>query len=76
MVPTEDLWRLGNLKVDGAETILKHYGKNESPAQHVSAAVLLSKIAATVGDPNSKRLFSRGDYAEYLMNKYCRERKK
>lgn len=76
VAPTEDFWRLGNLKEDGAETILKRYGGNESPAQHVSATVPLSKIAAAVGDPNSKRLFTRGDYAEYLTNKYCREGKK
>lgn len=74
VAPTEAFWRLGNLKEDGAEAILKRYGGNESPAQHVAVTVPLSKIAAAVGDPDSRRLFTRGDYAEYLTNKYCRER--
>ena len=69
---TEPHWLLGNLKTDGIDTVLCNYTDNKSPAQHTRATVPLCEIAASQGDITSQRLFSRGVYTEFLLNKYCR----
>lgn len=67
-------WKLGNLRTDGAGRILEALRNNESPAQRVRAEVPVSELASAFGDPESRRLFGRGDYIEYLLNRYCRQR--
>ena len=66
-------WLLGNLKTDGAEEILRRLAADESPAQRVRASVPVSELVRARGDPESRRLFGRGDYLEYLLNQYCLE---
>ena len=66
-------WCLGNLKTDGAQAVLKNYSENRSVAQHVRATVPLGEIVRAQGDPESLRLFGKGDYIDYLLNRYCRE---
>lgn len=68
----EPHWRLGNLKRDGAEKIAENYLKNRSVAQNISFTVPVCEMAKKFGNPNSKRLFSKGDYYELLLNRYCR----
>jgi GrpB-like predicted nucleotidyltransferase (UPF0157 family)/MoaA/NifB/PqqE/SkfB family radical SAM enzyme len=63
-------WLLGNLKSDGAETVLRHYLYDESPAQRVRKTVHVGDIVKSCGDFNSEKLFSKGDYLDYLVNKY------
>ncbi len=70
-VPTEP-WYLGNLNTDGPEAILSRLMNDESPAQRVRAAVPLSELVKACGDPESRRLFGRDDYIEYLLSRYCR----
>lgn len=70
-VPSEP-WLLGNLKTDGAEKILDRLKGDKSPAQYVRATVPLKELVRDCGDPESKRLFGREDYIEYLLNRYCR----
>lgn len=65
-------WQLGNLKEQSPEEILSNLARDRSPAQHVRATVPLSELAKACGDPDSRRLFGRGDYIEYLLNRYCR----
>lgn len=71
-VPGEQ-WTLGNLKTDGAEEILSRLKEDQSPAQRVRASVPPRELARACGDPESRRLFGRGDYLEYLLNKYCQK---
>ena len=70
-VPAEP-WRLGNLKKDGAEMILSRLMNDESPAQRIRATVPLSELVRVCGAPDSRRLFGRDDYIEYLLSRYCR----
>ncbi len=65
-------WRLGNLKTNGAETILRRLASDKSPAQHVRATISLRELVKEGGDPESFRLFGRDDYIEYLLDRYCR----
>lgn len=71
----EPIWSLGNLKKDGAEKIAENYLENKSIAQHTGFTVPVSEMAKKFGDPNSTRLFTKGDYFEYILNRYCRELK-
>lgn len=64
-------WRLGNLKTDGAEKIIEIYAENRTLAQRTRLTVPLAELVR-FGDPDSGRLFSRGDYILYLLNNYCR----
>lgn len=65
-------WCLGNLKTDGAGAVLEAYSKEKSLAQHTRATVPLCEIVKTCGDPQGRKLFTKGDYIEFLLNQYCR----
>lgn len=73
VAPPEPAWLLGNLKTDRIETVLKNYTENESVAQHTRLTVPLCNIVKSQGNSKSQRLFSKDDYIEYLLNKYCRK---
>ncbi len=64
-------WFLGNLREDGAGEILSRLAGDQSRAQHIRATVPLSELVKVCGAPDSKRLFDREDYIEYLLNRYC-----
>lgn len=66
-------WFLGNFKTEGIETILKNYTESKSVAQAMRLTVPLCDIVASQGDCQSQRLFDKGDYIDYLTNKYCRK---
>lgn len=72
--PSQPAWRLGNLKSEGAEAILTALAEDRSPAQKARAGVPLAELVRAVGDPSSQRLFGRGDYIEFLLNAYCKEK--
>ena len=44
-------WCLGNLKVDGAEAILRRYLDNTSPAQYTALNVPVRELVQAYGDP-------------------------
>lgn len=64
-------WCLGNLKTQGVKKVLENYVESNSAAQHVRLTVPLCDIVKAQGDKTSKRLFSKSDYIEFLLNKYC-----
>lgn len=68
----EAAWILGNLKTDRIETVLENYTESKNVAQHTRLTVPLCNIVQSQGDCKSQRLFGKGDYIEYLLNKYCR----
>ncbi len=63
-------WRLGNLLSDGAADVVENYRRNRSFAQDVMTAVPLGEMVRAVGAPDSGRLFSRGDYRMWVLNRY------
>jgi MoaA/NifB/PqqE/SkfB family radical SAM enzyme len=64
-------WLLGNLKTDGAETILRRYLNDESPAQRVRATAPIGELVRDCGNFESERLFSQSDYLDFLVQLYC-----
>lgn len=64
-------WCLGNLKKDGIQTVLENYKESRSIAQRIRLTVPLCDIVKVQGDKTSRRLFSRGDYIEFLLNRFA-----
>jgi hypothetical protein len=64
-------WLLGNLKTDGAEVVLHRYVNNETSAQRVRKTVSIGELIKSYGDFESEKLFSKSDYIDFLLNKYC-----
>lgn len=68
----EAVWCLGNLKTDGVQSVLETYVNGGSIAQHTRLTVPLCEMVKAEGYPQSQRLFTRGDYIAFLLNRYCR----
>ncbi len=66
-------YRLGNLKTDGAERVLRAYCGHKSVAQRVWMTVPAAELAKKHGNPESERLFGKRDYLCLLHNRFCRE---
>lgn len=67
--PTE--WRrLGNLKTDGADAIIRAY-RDETPApMHANRTIPVSQLARRYGDPHSKKLYPEGDLISRFMHQW------
>lgn len=66
----EPHWRLGNVKRDGAESILACYLNSESPAQKLRMTVSIGEIVRRCGNPGSQRLFIESDYIDPLIKRW------
>ncbi|MDR0916341.1 MAG: radical SAM protein [Oscillospiraceae bacterium] len=67
-------WYLGNLKTDGAESVINAYNHSVSIAQNARLTVPLGDMIRLCGDRTSQRLFLKSDYIMYILNKYCEVR--
>jgi len=64
-------WCLGNLKRDGARAVVECYLNEASPAQAARRNIPLGEMVRACGDPDSQRLFDRGDYEAYVLESFC-----
>ncbi|NLO49462.1 MAG: radical SAM protein [Clostridiales bacterium] len=67
--PTE-WWRLGNLKTDGIDRILKRYRDEATPGMSINRTLPTSVLAKTYGDPNSKKLYDKSDLITRFMHQW------
>ena len=58
--PTE-WWRLGNLKADGIDAIIKAYRDEATPGMRANREISISELAQKFGNSNSKKLYSKDD---------------
>ena len=65
-------WCYGNLLKDGTETILARVQSGDTPAMRVMRTVPAAELVKECGNPESERLFDRGDYETYLLNRFAR----
>lgn len=65
-------WCLGNLKSQGGKTVLENYVHSKGKAQKIRLSVPLNEIVKSQANREGQRLFDKGDYIEFLLNKYCR----
>lgn len=54
-------WKLGNLKVDSVEKILKSYYNASTPGMILNQTVPISELTRQYGDRNSKKLYEKSD---------------
>jgi len=58
--PTE-WWRLGNLKTDGVDNIIKAYRDETTPGMKMNREVPISELARRYGNNHSKMLYDKND---------------
>ncbi|MDR0325068.1 MAG: radical SAM protein [Oscillospiraceae bacterium] len=54
-------WRLGNLKTDGADAIIKAYRDETTPGMKANREIPLRELAQRYGDRHSRKLYDRSD---------------
>ena len=67
-------WKLGNLKSDSWKTVLKNYKENKNLGLKVMTEVPIKELAKRYGNKNGNKLYyGKGEFIEYLVEKYCRK---
>lgn len=67
--PTE-WWRLGNIKRDGIDIILKAYRDETTPGMRANRIIPISELTRRYGNPNSKKLYDRDDLICRFMHQW------
>ncbi len=71
----EPWWKLGNLKKDSVETIIRRFEKDEIPGLDVLLNYPRDRLAREYGDPNGLKIYcGKGDLLNLYLAKYCEER--
>lgn len=63
-------WRIGNLKRDPTDELVRRAVEEDTPALNAARAVTVSELARLYGDSSSKRAFTLDDYKMYLLNRH------
>jgi hypothetical protein len=68
----EPWWRLGNLKVDSVETIMRRFEQNEIPGLNILYNYPQDRLVKDYGDPNGQRIYSgKEDLLSLYQAKHC-----
>jgi len=67
--PTE-WWRLGNLKADGVDAIIKAYRDETPPGMKMNRTMPISELARRYGDYGSTKLYDRSDLVCRFMHQW------
>lgn len=67
--PTE-WWRLGNLKTDGVDAILKAYRDETTPGMRMNRKMPVSELAQRYGVQNSTKLYDKDDLVCRFMHQW------
>jgi len=67
--PTE-WWRLGNLKTDGVDSVIKAYRDETSPGMRMNREVPISDLAQRYGIKNSTKLYNKSDLVCRFMHQW------
>jgi hypothetical protein len=54
-------WRLGNLKTDGVDAIIKAYRDETTPGMMINREMPISELARRYGDKHSRTLYAKSD---------------
>jgi MoaA/NifB/PqqE/SkfB family radical SAM enzyme len=65
-------WCYGNLMEESVETILQRVKTGDTPAMRVMREVPVKELVRACGNADSERLFDRGDYEVFLLNRFTR----
>jgi len=67
--PTE-WWRLGNLKTDGVDAIMRVYRDGTTAGMIANKTIHVSELARSYGDPDSTRLYEKEDLLRRFMHQW------
>ena len=67
--PTE-WWRLGNLKTDGVDAVIKAYRDGTTPGMRTNREMPVRDLARKYGDTNSKKLYHKDDLVCKWMHQW------
>ena len=63
-------WKLGNLKRDGVDAVIKAYLDETTPGMRANRTIPLSELTRRYGDPKSLKLYSKGDLITRFMHQW------
>ncbi|WP_421907885.1 hypothetical protein [Methanolacinia petrolearia] len=63
-------WRLGNLKRDGVDTIMKAYRDETTPGMRANRSMPISELTRRYGDPYSRKLYQKSDLICRFMHQW------
>lgn len=63
-------WRLGNLKTDGVDAVLKAYRDGSTPGMTANRTIPISELARRYGDPSGKKLYTKNDLIARFMHQW------
>ena len=66
-------WRLGNLKTDGADAIIKAYRDETPPGMKANREIPISELARQYGVKSSKKLYDKSDLLCRFMHQWGSE---
>lgn len=66
-------WRIGNLKTDPMEELMRRVEVEDTPALRAARAVSLGELVRRYGNPASERAFADSDYKQYLLNRHLEQ---
>lgn len=61
-------WRIGNLKTDPIEELVRAAVREDTPALRAAKAITLGELVRRYGDPESTRVFFPEDFRSWLLN--------
>jgi hypothetical protein len=67
-------WRLGNLDVEGLDTIMRRYVHDEAPGLWANFHVPVSELARAYGRPESRLLYERDDLITRWLRMWAEDR--
>ena len=70
MAEPAEWWRLGNLKSDGIDSILKAYRDGFTPGMTANNTIPMSELAGRYGVPNSQKLYDQSDLVCRFMHQW------
>ncbi len=61
-------WRIGNLKTDPMEELIRRIIEEDIPALRIAREVTLGELVQRYGDASSEKVFEEEDYRSFLLN--------
>ena len=67
-------WRIGNIKDDDIDVIIRRVIDEDVPALMLSKTITIKELVKKYGNKESDKVFSINDYKMYLLNNYLDEK--
>ena len=67
-------WRIGNIKDDDIDVIVRRVIDEDVPALILSKTITIKELVKKYGNKESDKVFSINDYKMYLLNNYLDEK--